>query len=534
METTLIRQRTGRLRKGVFTHNDRSELTSATMGDKAFAYDYDNIGNRKTAQEEANDFTYTANALNQYTEITENEVPFTPTFDADGNQTRIKTTTGIWEAVYNALNRPLTFTRENADGTMTVITADYDYMGRRVFKKVETVATDSETGEETRTVVSNHRFLYRGYLQIDTLDLTRTTLNDLWFITWDPTEPIATRPLAIQQSGTWYTYGLDLPKNVTELYNTAGGIATAYTYSPYGLVTSTGSVTQPIQMSSEFDDTETSLIYYNYRYYNPLAGRWLSYDIIETKIKQNSYKYAGNTPISLIDLVGGLSSDPLNPAWTDPSIYPSCNSHSSSEISGGTVAVARSLSGGTVAVARSLNQTGNLREEYTRRSSQIPTDISKEAQSDMRSNLKAEIRGRSNSFARSCLNEIDRKRNLENAKARSQGQPSPYRQDHAQSTNKDVNKFGKCCKCAGKVCFVASVVVEGYNIANAPEGEKLKETTRAASRMGGGLVGGATAGAALGALGANPAAVLVGTVLGGIAGAIGGEKAVDWMWSWFD
>jgi hypothetical protein len=58
------------------------------------------------------------------------------------------------------------------------------------FKKVETVATDSETGEETHTVVSNHRFLYRGYLQIDTLDL--------WLMTWDPTQPVATRPLVNQ------------------------------------------------------------------------------------------------------------------------------------------------------------------------------------------------------------------------------------------------------------------------------------------------------------------------------------------------
>jgi RHS repeat-associated protein len=301
MKTTLIRQRTGRLRKGVFTHNDRSELTAATMGDKAFAYDYDNIGNRKTAQEEANDFTYTANALNQYTEITENEVPFTPTFDADGNQTRIKTTTGIWEAVYNAFNRPLTFTRENADGTLTVISADYDYMGRRVFKKVETVATDSETGEETHTVVSNHRFLYRGYLQIAALDLTRTTLNELWFITWDPTEPVATRPLAIQQSGTWYTYGLDLPKNITEVYGTDGYIKTAYTYSPYGLVTSTGSTVQPIQWSSEYHDTDLALIYYNYRQYNPLDGRWTGRDPI---FLENLYEYCSNITLNSFDLFG--------------------------------------------------------------------------------------------------------------------------------------------------------------------------------------------------------------------------------------
>jgi RHS repeat-associated protein len=311
MKTTLIRQRTGRLRKDVFTHNDRSELTAATMGDKAFAYDYDNIGNRKTAQEEANDFTYTANALNQYTEITENEVEFAPTFDADGNQTRIKTTTGIWTAVYNALNRPLTFTRENADGTMTVITADYDYMGRRVFKKVETVATDSETGEETRTVVSNHRFLYRGYLQIAALDLTRTTLNELWFITWDPTEPVATRPLAIQKDGTWYTYGLDLPKNITEIYGTDGYIKTAYTYSPYGLVTSTGSVTQPIQWSSEFTDTDLALVYYNYRHYNPLDGRWCGRDLAPSN---NEYGYAKNQVLTSIDVYGNFAAILATPA----------------------------------------------------------------------------------------------------------------------------------------------------------------------------------------------------------------------------
>jgi len=34
----------------------------------------------------------------------------------------------------------------------------------------------------------NHRFLYRGYLQIAVLDLTRSTLNELWLITWAPTE----------------------------------------------------------------------------------------------------------------------------------------------------------------------------------------------------------------------------------------------------------------------------------------------------------------------------------------------------------
>ena len=63
------------------------------------------------------------------------EQPFVPTYDADGNQTKIRTATGVWTAEYNALNRPVRFTRTAEDGTVTTVTGDYDYMGRRIFKK---------------------------------------------------------------------------------------------------------------------------------------------------------------------------------------------------------------------------------------------------------------------------------------------------------------------------------------------------------------------------------------------------------------
>ena len=73
---------------------------------------------------------------------------------------------------------------------------------------------------------------------------------------------IATRPLAIQKNGTWYTYGLDLTKNVCEVFGSTGYIGTAYTYSPFGEVTATGNVDRPIQWSSEFLDKETVPVYY--------------------------------------------------------------------------------------------------------------------------------------------------------------------------------------------------------------------------------------------------------------------------------
>ena len=107
---------------------------SARVNGVSYVYTYDNIGNRDFAVEGEDTAIYTANALNQYTRITENaESVFIPEFDTDGNQTRIKTETGIWGAVYNSENRPVTFS--NADSGIVVESA-YDSMGRRTYKRV--------------------------------------------------------------------------------------------------------------------------------------------------------------------------------------------------------------------------------------------------------------------------------------------------------------------------------------------------------------------------------------------------------------
>ena len=206
-----------------FIHNSRSELASAQVNGETYGYDYDNVGNRRMSMEAGDYAFYEANEQNQYTDITgsedETDFSFTPVFDAEGNQTRIKTETGIWTAVYNAENRPVSFTNE---ATGTVVTCAYDSMGRRSFKQVTV----------NGTVKLHQRYLYRGYLQIACIDLTRSHHPCQWLITWDPTQPIATRPLAIQISGTWYTYGWDLTKNIYEVYGSSGYIATAYNYTP--------------------------------------------------------------------------------------------------------------------------------------------------------------------------------------------------------------------------------------------------------------------------------------------------------------
>jgi|GEM_PF-181682 len=296
--------RQGKVVNDNFTYNTRSELAAATVNGTEYEYAYDNIGNRTSATEGDEVTGYASNELNQYTMIRRSaENFFVPEFDADGNQYHIQTETGDWTLNYNAANRPTDFSCMDEEGKFHTVKCDYDFMGRRVFKKVI-----SGNG----TVISHQRFIYRGYLQVACVDLTRTNHPALWLITWDPTKPVATRPLAIQKDGTWYTYGLDLTKNVCEIFGPAGNIRTAYTYSPYGSVTAIGNVEQPIQWSSEFHDEETGLVYYNWRYYNPLNGRWGRREPIYGHIYYNNYIYILNKMVSKIDILGLSEPDLLD------------------------------------------------------------------------------------------------------------------------------------------------------------------------------------------------------------------------------
>lgn len=288
---TVTRQ--GSARNDSFTYNERSELAAATLGTDGYGYGYDNIGNRKTARELAEELTYASNSLNQYDSITKGEeAPFVPTYDANGNQTLVKTATGLWTVAYNAENRPASFTRTEGEST-TVVECGYDYMGRRYMKKVTT----------NGTVTLHHRYLYRGYLQIAALDMLHNQ-NVLHTILWDPAEAEATRPLALQKDGTWYTYGLDLTKNVWELFDSDGTFRTTYDYAPYGAVTEQGEVAQPLQWSSEVYDAELALVYYNYRYYNPADGRWISRDLIAEEGGWNLYAFLSDSPFYEYDSLG--------------------------------------------------------------------------------------------------------------------------------------------------------------------------------------------------------------------------------------
>ena len=293
----------------LFTYNSRGELVGDQLRPGGrFGYQYDNIGNRKEAFEFGNTTDYETDELNRYAGIAGNgAAAFVPQYDADGNQTLVKTSTGIWTVTYNAENRPVKF--ESEDGGTTVECA-YDSMGRRFEKKVTVGGT---TGFHAR-------YLYRDYLQVAECDLTGETPALVRSYLWDPSEPEATRVLAMtrwEANGTQVKEHLycmhDAMKNVTSLFGEARGRRALYEYRPYGgLVTSEGNMAQEnkFRFSCEYMDDELGLIYYNYRHLNPHDGRWISRDPIKEEGGWNLFAFVGNSPIHVNDNKG-LSEDEI-------------------------------------------------------------------------------------------------------------------------------------------------------------------------------------------------------------------------------
>lgn len=98
-----------------------------------------------------------------------------------------------------------------------------------------------------------------------------------------------------------------------------GDIVAHYEYSPFGSLTKVSgdyADSNPLRFSSEYFDEETELVYYNYRYYNPELGRWISRDPIEEQGGFNLYCIIGNNPLLGWDSLGyELSSLCSNLTW---------------------------------------------------------------------------------------------------------------------------------------------------------------------------------------------------------------------------
>ena len=175
---------------------------------------------------------------------------------------------------------------------------DFDRMGRRVW---HASVSDGVTNAFSK-------FIYDGYLCVQQIDGVTGTI-DQEFV-WDPPETIATRPLkwTLPNSGRIFNYFHDGNKNVSDVVDASDGtLAAHYEYAPFGAVTSaTGPLAEanPFRFSSEYHDAALGCIYYNYRHYNPLDGRWTSRDPIGEEGDVNIYSSFKNNSVVSYDVFG--------------------------------------------------------------------------------------------------------------------------------------------------------------------------------------------------------------------------------------
>jgi RHS repeat-associated protein len=76
---------------------------------------------------------------------------------------------------------------------------------------------------------------------------------------------------------------------------------------PFGeVIRATGPMAKanPFRFSTKYQDDETDLLYYGYRYYTASTGRWLSRDPLGEKAAFNLYGFVNGNPLSRIDTDG--------------------------------------------------------------------------------------------------------------------------------------------------------------------------------------------------------------------------------------
>lgn len=274
-----------------FGYNDRSEVTSATIGGIANGYGYDEIGNSSS---------FTANNLNQYIEFS---------YDLDGSLLADGTRT----FTYDAANRLKTVSTNG----ILVLTNSYDAKSRRV-KKVTPEATTTFFYDEWNLV--EERIAYTNG--------TSSTIHYFWGkdLSGDLHGAGGVGGLLyLTIDGAVYVPFYDNIGNVTRYLDENGNTVAQYTYDAFGkLIAKSGPLADFFRhrFSTKYFDVETGLYYYGYRFYHPVLMRWLNRDPIEEQGGLNLYAFCENDALVGFDALGRVTYSKLAANYPKPSDYP--------------------------------------------------------------------------------------------------------------------------------------------------------------------------------------------------------------------
>ena len=244
------------------------------------AFAYDAVGNRTTGGS-------VVNAGNQLTA----DATHAYQYDDNGNLTRktLLATGNFTQYTYDAENR-LTKVEEFAAGNPTAFatsTYRYDGLGRRI----EKVAN----GQTKRYIYDGEDIL----LEYDGANVLQARYTH---------GPGIDEPMAVTKGGSTFFYHQDGLGSVTELTDSAGATAKSYSYDAYGnIVDQTGTLEQPFTYTGREFDSESGLMYYRARTYDPTTGRFLQEDPIGFRGGDiNLYRYVRSNPTNRMDPSGTI------------------------------------------------------------------------------------------------------------------------------------------------------------------------------------------------------------------------------------
>ena len=236
------------------------------------------------------------------------QTPETFGYDLDGNLTN----DGRWTFTWDAENR-LTKIESRTDTPVASkkrLAFTYDAQWRRTQKIVYTNNASNYVAQYT------NRFIYDGWNLVAVLDGGNNLLQSfVWGTDLSGTMQgaggvgglVSTTVHEGANAGTYF-YAYDGNGNVVALVNAANGSVVArYEYSPFGeVIRATGTMARvnPFRFSTKYQDDETDLLYYGYRYYSANTGRWLNQDPIEERGGLNLYGFVGNDGINDSDFAG--------------------------------------------------------------------------------------------------------------------------------------------------------------------------------------------------------------------------------------
>ncbi|MBX3324924.1 MAG: RHS repeat-associated core domain-containing protein [Nitrospira sp.] len=273
-----------------FGYDNLDRLTSAShpLLGAPQSFSYDAVGNRTT----------TGNVTNAGNQLTA-DATHAYQYDDNGNLTRktLLATGNYTSYTYDAENR-LTKVEDFVAGNPTAAftsTYRYDGLGRRI-EKVANASTGSAQAGQTK------QYIYDGediLLEYDGSNVLQARYTH---------GPGIDEPIAVTKGSSTYFYHQDGLGTVTDLTDSTGTTAKSYSYDAYGnILESPGTLEQPYTYTGREFDSESGLLFYRSRYYDPSTGRFLQQDPIGLRGGLNLYRYVRNNPSNYADPTGRVA-----------------------------------------------------------------------------------------------------------------------------------------------------------------------------------------------------------------------------------